>query len=106
MGTNYYTKIVHCHYCGNSETIHLGKSSAGWKFHFQWNGGKYYKTYPQMLEWLKDKEIIDEYEELCPIEEFIEMILNKQDKSNSENGEHGDGVYFIDGYEFFDHEFC
>ena len=45
MGTNYYTKINNCDKCGRYDKIHLGKSSAGWQFYFQYNGGKYYKKH-------------------------------------------------------------
>lgn len=37
MGTNYYLTINKCSHCGRSDTIHVGKQSAGWKFLFHGN---------------------------------------------------------------------
>jgi len=107
MGTNYYTKLKECKHCNRYEEVHLGKSSAGWQFSFQYNGGEYYKNIEQMKEWLKGKQILNEYEEKVSYEEFWEMVKNKQKSSNSNHAsKHTDyNNRVIDGYSFTDCEF-
>lgn len=78
MGTNFYTRINECASCERFEEIHLGKSSAGWQFSFQYNDGKYYKNMPQMKKWLKDKIIKNEYGEVISNEDFWKMVRTKQ----------------------------
>ena len=116
MGTNYYTKENHCDHCGRHEEIHLGKSSMGWQFSFQYNGGEYYKNVPEMKKWLKTKSIKNEYDEEVTYEEFWDMVKAKQIKKNLNHAEyvHADTSYsssitdremIIDGYSFTDSEF-
>jgi len=102
MGTNYYTKIKECKHCGRFEEIHLGKSSAGWKFCFNLNGGKYYKNYEELKEFLQDKVIKDEYGKVVSFETFIKLIKNKQSEKNDQNDY---GAINISGYIFYDCEF-
>lgn len=108
MGTNFYTKIKECDNCGRYETVHLGKSSAGWQFSFQYNGGQFYKNVPEMKKWLFGRIIEDEYGKVISNEDFWEMVENKQ---NSENLNHAKeypqkGVNFLIGnYSFSDTEF-
>lgn len=108
MGTNYYIKTKKCKECGyKPEGIHLGKSSGGWTFSFQYNGGQYYKNVSEMKEWLKDKEIEDEYGTLLTQEEFWKMI---KDKQKNENKNHSieyksERDFVIDGYSFSDGKF-
>lgn len=50
MGTNYYQVTVLCEHCGNSERLHVGKSSGGWCFSLH--------VYPEMgindlNDWIK-----------------------------------------------------
>lgn len=79
MGTNYFVKTKKCKHCGyKPEWIHLGKSSAGWQFTFQYNGGKYYQNVEEMKEWLKDKIIIDENNRKVSNESFWKMVDEKQ----------------------------
>ena len=47
--------------CFHCNEIHIGKDSAGWKFNFNYNGGKFYSNFNELLDWLKDKIIVDEY---------------------------------------------
>lgn len=101
MGTNYYLKTKKCKTCGHKEEgIHLGKSSHGWKFSFQYNGGKYYKNVKEMKAWLKGKEIEDEYGGKISHTSFWKMVEEKQ-KENLSHAELG-----MDGYSFLDTEFC
>lgn len=108
MGTNYFSIENKCKECGRYDTIHLGKSSAGWQFSFQYNGGEYYKSVPEMKEWLKDKKIENEYGAEVSYDEFWQMVEEKQ--SNPSNFNHyeeckkkyGTREYelLIDGYSF------
>jgi hypothetical protein len=114
MGTNYYTKTKKCPECGHQpEGIHLGKSSGGWQFSFQYNGGQYYKNVEEMKEWLKDKAILDEYGNSISNKEFWVMVERKQkeEKLNHAKFCHEKYPYtretehVIDGYSFSDCEF-
>ena len=112
MGTNYYIKRNKCKKCGyKPDGIHLGKSSAGWQFSFQYNGGQYYKNIQEMKEWLKDKKIENEYEENVSYEDFWSMVDEKQkEKLNhadycKEKYSNNDNNFKIDGYSFTDNEF-
>jgi len=102
MGTNYYTKIKECEHCGRFEEIHLGKSSVGWKFCFNLNGKKYYQNYGELKDFLQDKLIKNEYEEVVSFEKFIELIQNKQ-SAKSDQSDYG--AININGYIFYDGEF-
>lgn len=106
MGTNYYIKINNCTKCGRHEEIHLGKSSIGWQFTFRANYDLY-KDVPEMREYLKDKEIKNEYGEGVSYKEFWEMVDSKQKKEHRNHAKlypsHTEQV--IDGYSFSDVEF-
>ena len=80
MGTNYYAKINICPCCKKpEETAHLGKSSAGWSFALQYNGGRFYTDFEGMKDWLKGKVIEDEYGGKISKEDFIKMVESKKD---------------------------
>jgi len=109
MGTNYYTKINECEHCNRYNEIHLGKSSAGWQFSFQYNGGRFYKNVKEMKEWLKDKKIEDEYGSTITHKDFWEMVKDKQIHSNRNHADTfsvNNHEMLIDGYSFTDCEFC
>ena len=111
MGTNYYIKENECEKCGRHEEIHLGKSSTGWQFSFQFNGGKFYKNVEEMKKWLQGKTIKNEYGEIVSEEDFWKMVDEKQIKGNLNHAEYmkkeypcaeyGD-QFIIDGYSFSD----
>lgn len=113
MGTNYYTKINECEKCGRNDTIHLGKSSAGWQFSFQYNGGIYYKNADEMKQWLRGRRIIDEYGHVISHEAFWHMVKAKQTDENQNHAQYCHKNYpetrarehIIDGYSFSDCEF-
>lgn len=115
MGTNYYTATKVCRECGNKpEGIHLGKSSAGWQFTFQYNGGTYYKNVQEMKEWLADKQIENEYHEQVSHEKFWKMVEEKQKPENLNHAKEMLANYpaytharehLIEGYSFSDGEF-
>ena len=55
--------------------IHLGKRSSGWKFLWNWNDSKYYKTKEGLFEFIRSGRVVDEYGEQMDQEEFIQMAL-------------------------------
>ena len=101
MSTNYYIHDIHCTHCGNCTETHLGKASAGWKFILQANGFQHYKNWEEMKAWLKGKDIYDENDKGISNEEFFTKVENKQKDKLPD----GIGV-FIDGFCFYDGEFC
>jgi ssDNA-binding Zn-finger/Zn-ribbon topoisomerase 1 len=105
MGTNYYT-AKKCPECGTMHNeIHLGKSSYGWAFSFQWNDGRYYKSYDEMLKWLKDKEIYTECQDRVSIEEFMQMIESKKGGMSHALKHSSAKGFMIDGHSFINCEF-
>lgn len=113
MGTNYYTKEKTCSLGSyEPEPIHLGKSSAGWQFTFQYNQGKYYKNVDEMKEWTRDKIIVDEYGRLVMWSAFWELVDWKQKNEKLNHAKMVTDKYptraenktdfIIDGYSFSD----
>lgn len=86
MGTNYYIRPNVCEHCGCSkeDRIHIGKSSAGWKFCFN---GMERKTKAEWFEFLENNKnnIYDEYgrkEDLEKLKEFINSKAEGLDDSS------------------------
>ena len=104
MGTNYYVRDKNCPFCGRYETIHLGKSSIGWKFLFQANNFVYYSSWSEMKEWLKDKTIKDEYEEKVELEEFTKLIETKHKDPTNWNHQRNDAQNIPEGFVTVDSE--
>lgn len=132
MGTNYYVEFRPCEHCGlRKKSIHIGKSSAGWKFHFRgyrqlgglddvytnhpddkvilsWKG---WQQYLSQLEAENESDIKDEYGEVKTLRELESFIEAKQ-ASGDLDGEwlrHMQKDYDwvdTDGYQFTDREFC
>ena len=115
MGTNYYAVRTRP---TTEYPIHIGKSTFGWMFCFQTQNEKWndipvvWNTYRQVIDWLKkytvdSKEyvIIDEYDEIISLDDFVEMVREKQtaDKDNPDNFTYSRNV---DGYRFTDGDFC
>lgn len=59
----------------NGIKVHLGKKTAGWKFLWNWNGEKYYKTKKELYKFILNGRVIDEYGNQMDSEEFIKMAL-------------------------------
>ena len=115
MGTNYY---VVPNRPSIEEPVHIGKSSAGWMFLFQDACEPYrdvpiiWHSYDEVEDWLhqntvdsNDYVIINEYDEIVPFDDFIELVERKQEqfKDNPDNFAHCRNV---NGYRFADGEFC
>lgn len=110
MGTNYYAVSKEPTTRG---TIHIGKSSLGWKFLFHrvstwenWMTEEAINTYPQWIKFLEDNKdrivIMNEYDDMVTLEEFKSIVEIKQKETNKNNFEYADN---IDGYRFTDREF-
>ena len=114
MGTNFYAvktrPSIH-------RTLHIGKSSYGWKFLFQRQNDSWcdpevhWNSFEEVRDWLylhvveeKDYVILNEYDELVPYDEFIIIVEfgQEQGKFNSANFWYCDDV---NGYRFTDEDF-
>lgn len=94
MGTNYYVRLPECEnpcvHCRGSESIHLGKSSAGWTFTFraypQWEDtdrseigrGRIVTDFPSWLKLLDLGQIEDEYGRAVTKDELLAKIESKR----------------------------
>ncbi len=56
--------------------IHLGKRSGGWKFCWNFHDNKYYSNKEELLKFIRDGRVVDEYGEEMDVNEFIVMALN------------------------------
>lgn len=93
MGTNYYavTERNFCEHCNRSDVqkIHIGKNSYGWAFSFQgYRKGENHSSesvwfddvsenltsWAEYREWLKDKTIYNEYDELIHYNTFVNIV--------------------------------
>ena len=88
MGTNYYAETKKCSLCGRSEKIHIGKSSAGWRFLFRGYGSPHDDgsdglpkdvTGWHVFLGRSDVRIVDEYEHEVTLEEFWWRVGSKSD---------------------------
>ena len=115
MGTNYFAVRNRPTV---DEPIHIGKSSAGWMFSFQSHNDTWsdppviWNTYEQVVDWLrqytvetKEYVIMDEYDRIVSLDDFVMMVQNKQidGKDNPDNFRHSRNV---NGYRFTDGDFC
>lgn len=76
MGTNFY-----CVKINSTEELHIGKRSCGWQFIFQANGINCHVPWQSNLESLiqylksdKDIRIIDEYDRIYSVDDFLSEI--------------------------------
>ena len=106
MGTNYYAKGIDCCICRESDGMHLGKSSVGWKFLLHYHE-RFYKNWAEMKQWLRSSnlEIYDEYNRKQTIEEFITCVESKQNEKHSHNEVEPNTIRDQAGYEFINHYF-
>ena len=111
MGTNYYVVRNRPSIEG---AFHIGKSSAGWLFCFQyqneiWNDPPVvWSNFDEVKAWLekyvvdkKEYVIMNEYDEIIPYEQFIGIVEAKQKdqwcKNNKDNFQYSDNQ---NGYRF------
>ena len=111
MGMNYYTRIptmVKCSNCPNrhpcQETVHIGKSSYGWRFRFAYNGGKYYKDIAGLKQLLKNKVIYNEDGIEISQDDFWKKIEEAQQLNDPPHDSYSE--LEVGGYVLLDGDFC
>lgn len=79
MGTNYYVETNFCKECERFDRIHIGKSSAGWKFTLEIHE-IYYKSFKEFIEFIRknDGNIYDEYDKQISFDELMDKIESKK----------------------------
>ena len=113
MGTNYYAVKNRP---TTADPIHIGKSSFGWKFLFQFQNEPYneppiiWNTYDQVYSWLYKNTvendhyvIMDEYDSIISFDDFINLVEIKQRENNPDDFSHG--CRNVNGYRFLDGDF-
>lgn len=80
MGTNYDAVYNRCECCGRAESVHIGKSSAGWRFAVEMHP-ELYKDWQEFEAFLRKEgvEIVNEYGEKCTPQELLERMEDKKD---------------------------
>jgi len=77
MGTNYYAKMNECKCCGRYEELALGKSSAGWVFSLHVYPEENINTLTDLMNYIGDAPIYNEYDELISKAEFLLVVNNR-----------------------------
>ena len=87
MGTNYYTS-TYCDACKRQDRdYHIGKSSYGWSFLFRGYRPEGLVSWDAWKEFLKDKTIMNEYNEQIDYDWFVHFIEGeKSPRYVRENG--------------------
>lgn len=127
MGTNYQvTADPTCDNPAHIETLHIGKSSGGWKFSFHGIPERDLTSWAAWKAFIADKPVIDEYGQTLTLEEFTKVVEERWSPSgrntphchvtpDADTKEHGFGGRWYDGggeyhdpegYDFFNGEFC
>ena len=109
MGTNYY--LVK-NKPSTDSGLHIGKSSLGWRFLFHkppiWETDKPLNTFEQWRDYLKETTesgnyvILNEYDEVVSLDDFLKMVANKQNENKPDMFEYCENV---NGYRFSSGEF-
>ena len=107
MGTNYYVNTPSCpnacEHCSETERVHLGKSSAGWRFLFR--AAPEWPRDEAFAHWVRralSGSITDEYGRECDLTELLDLVYGKADgkaESPSVN------AFTSSGHDFLDREF-
>lgn len=112
MGTNYHVRTLPCDkacdHCGESQLIHLGKTSAGWCFNFQadpdWPRDDAFKRW---LLLALSGPIEDEYGKPLTVGELLHRVYERHaQRSHLETPDSiSDSRFICDGHDFCDREF-
>ena len=91
------------------EPLHIGKSSAGWKFLFQevnkhnsFDWDLEIHTFEQWKEFLENNNeiiILNEYDEEVSVKDFLDLVEEKQKEKHDEYSKN------VNGYRFTDRDF-
>jgi len=57
-------------------SVHLGKRSGGWKFCWNFHKDKYYSTKQELINFIREGRVVDEYGKEWKSDEFLEMAFN------------------------------
>ena len=98
MGTNYYA--VKKKPSLANEPLHIGKSSAGWKFSFQgYQDELNIKSIEDWKDFLKNNDVVilNEYDEEVSYDDFFELVEKKQEENNPDDFKYSVNV---NGYRF------
>lgn len=91
------------------QKIHIGKRSAGWRFLFNHNDWRYYKTIDDLIVFLNQCEITTEYGEILSFKDFWSDVTERQETQQSCIAKTNklDWYITVAGYEFSTStEFC
>jgi hypothetical protein len=98
MGTNYYVAKNYCECCDRyDKEYHIGKSSHGWAFSFRGYRSEQLVSWQAWKEFLKDKIIMNEYQQQVDYGRFVEYIegpkspgfIRSNGKPNLQHNEEG-----------------
>ena len=79
MGTNYYTPgDPTCDNPDHTSRLHIGKSSAGWKFGFHGIPDLGLTSWQAWREFLADRPVIDEYGQMVSLEDFTRIAERRR----------------------------
>lgn len=85
--------------------VHLGKSSAGWKFCWRYHNDDHYTDKESLLNFVKSNVVVDEYGVVQDNEEFTKFALGKTGLSHYDKC-YDDHTFIKDGLEFCNGIFC
>jgi len=117
VGTNYYYEHVSSEPCptcgrgGETEQLHIGKSSVGWVFSLRIHPNQGIKTLEDWkARWAHGGQIRDEYGEFVSVDEMLNLITqrshsnglrrHKPDPAFPLDCQPGEGTYDYCNYEF------
>lgn len=117
MGTNYYVRTPGCEkaceHCSQSQLVHLGKTSAGWRFLFQ--ADPEWPREEALARWRQRAAtgpIEDEYGDLRNLDELLAMADSRRDLRSHMEPQPDLGMYRRDeeyfqsgGHEFSPRQF-
>lgn len=106
MGTNFYLFIKDCRQpkCVASKRYHIGKSSDGWRFLFNFIP-KFAEDFERWKKLLSKGEIHDEYGRHIEAEMLLGLVQSKQKQKLHTKIEMGENIKVIGGYDFFEADF-
>jgi hypothetical protein len=91
-------------------SVHLGKRSGGWKFCWNFHKNKYYSNKEELLKFIRDGRVVDEYGEEWNVEKFITMALEWEQSDGLVINEQyrrdqiskGHGMFWLDNEKYDD----
>lgn len=88
------------------ERVHLGKRSWGWQFLWNYHNGRYFKdNLDSIKEYLKDKIIFDENDEVFSLDQFLndeiaDLLFNTTGKLSDGIGVYPSDFFISNGLRF------